>query len=184
MPKFYSFDDVLDEKGNVDKSKIDCCAFSKLAQGDYIGVRFYFDSEDGAEYLGSLFAKVISVTIPRACGLFLGQNPGQVKVELPDGTVTDLLKFNTKVSSYSRHWGNMSYQPTQVIYNYFYKKCAAEGNNLSDRVYFDIYNYDHENLLQSMRTELLRRVRKHGKETAFSEESVAAMELNWLFAKL
>ena len=93
MERCYRFEDVLDKNGKVAKEKIADSTFAHLNPGDYVGIEFGWRSEDDGGHRGTLFVKVVSVTMPKAVGFFSG-NPGQVKVSLPNGTTTDLLVYN------------------------------------------------------------------------------------------
>jgi len=166
MNRSYFFNDVLDNKGNVAKEKISNCTFAHLKPGDYVGVSFGWRSEDDAGDRGTVFVKVVSVTMPKAAGFF-SANPGQVKVSFPDGTVTDLLVYKIVDAYYPSH---NAYTPTKAIYDYFNKNCFPEKGGFVSTVSIEAYPSDKKALLKD-RMEFEFERRRKNKEHIMLEQA-------------
>lgn len=154
MERCYRFEDVLDKSGKVAKEKIADSTFAHLNPGDYVGIEFGWRSEDDGGHRGTLFVKVVSVTMPKAVGFFSG-NPGQVKVSLPNGTTTDLLVYKIVDAYYPTR---NAYMPTKEICTYFEKNCHPEKGGFVSTVSIEAYPSDKKALLKErMEHEFARR---------------------------
>ena len=189
---YYYFGDDLDPNGIVSRQKVANCAFSVVHPGDILGVRFYHEDADGWQSdAGTLFVKVISVTMPTPPGFFFGGGEtGQVKVELPNGRVTDLL-WCGKVGYYSE----CKYRPLPAIGEYFDANCCPNGGR--NRADFLIYAGREADLKRDMLKEKERRERRkayleqverdrraNAAAEAQRHASVSKSELDDLYSKL
>ena len=166
MDKNYFFNDVLDKNGKVAKEKISNCTFSHLKPGDYVGISFGWYSEDDSGHRGTVFVKVVSVTMPKAVGFFSG-NSGQVKVVFPDGTTTDLLVYKIVDSYYPTR---DAYTPTKAICEYFNKNCFPEKGGFVNTTTIEAYPSDKKALLKE-RMEFEFERRKNRKQQILFEQS-------------
>lgn len=158
MERYYTFNDVLDENGDVAKEKISDCTFAHLRPGDYVGVSFGGYNEDNNYHHGTVFAKVESVTMPKATGFFSG-SPGQVRVSFPNGSVTDLLVHKRQ---YKSNWYlSPPYAPTKAVYQYFNNHCSPDRGGSVSTVVIAAYPSDRKALLKdAMEAEFARRKKR------------------------
>ena len=170
MDRNYFFNDVLDSKGNVAKEKISNCTFAHLKPGDYVGISFGWRSEDDGGHRGTVFVKVVSVTMPKAVGFFSG-NPGQVKVAFPDGTTTDLLVYKIVDAYYPTR---DAYTPTKAIYEYFNKNCFPEKGGYISTVTIEAYPSDKKALLKERMEFEFERRRKKKQQIIFEKAELDA----------
>ena len=186
---YYYFGDDLDPNGIVSKQKVADCAFSVVRTGDILGVRFYHEDADGFRAdAGMLFVKVVSVTMPAAAGFFTGGHPGQVKVELPNGRVTDLLWCGKE-----GYYSEQKYRPVPAIGEYFDANCwPTRGRNSADVL---IYTGREADLKRDMLQEKERRAKRkayleqverdrRANAEAARHSAVSKSELDDLYSKL
>jgi len=115
------FEDVLDDEFRVSREKLANCTFARLRPGDYVSASFGSSDEDGTYHCGCVFAKVLSVKMPKPTGFFSG-NPGGVLAELPDGSRVEFLAYNP--GSGDRY---QAYHPTAQVEQYFFKNCFPDS---------------------------------------------------------
>lgn len=169
MAYMVDFEDVLDRKGYVSRAKLSNCAFARLKPGEYVCFSFFREDLDGlASYGGCVFAKVISVRMPKPEGLIIGkQDPGGVLVELPDGSRVEVLKY---WHSYSRASGSTGgYNPSDQLRQYFMETCLSDAPFRLHHM--DVYVYSTD-----MRSELKDAMMKEQERRKIWQEQLKQQE--------
>jgi len=150
------FEDVLDNKLNVSREKLANCTFARLRPGDYVSASFGSSDEDGVYHCGDVFAKVISVKMPKPTGFFSGHTGG-VLAELPDGSKVEFLRYYT--GGAGRY---QAYYPSGEVAQYFFNNCFPDPG-WGGRVYMKVMAYtanERARLKDAMTAEQTRRKRR------------------------
>lgn len=128
------FEDVLDKDRRVSREKLANCTFARLRPGDYVSASFGSSDEDGSYHCGDVFAKVISIKMPKPAGFFSGSYGG-VLAELPDGSRVEFLVYDLRDA-----YRYQVYYPTQQVQQYFFNNCFPDPG-WQGRVYRKVTAY-------------------------------------------